>query len=176
MRGAHPASATHYYNTMKLADIKAMPVVNLAADASVLFLWATVPLLPDAFEVMRAWGWKYKTMLTWHKTNRDCMGYWFRVCTEHLLVGVRGDVKAFRSMERTLIETPRGKHSQKPEAAYKIIESAISGPYLELFARRQRMGWSTWGNEVPCDVQIDTSNVRPLAPADTQTPDINANS
>lgn len=158
LRGEHPASATHYYDTMKLADIKALPVATLAADDSVLFLWATVPLLPDAFDVMKAWGWKYKTMLTWHKTNRDCMGYWFRVCTEHLLVGVRGDVKAFRSMERTLFETPRGKHSQKPDAAYKLIESVTTGKRLELFARHKREGWSSWGNEVPNDVVLSSAN------------------
>jgi N6-adenosine-specific RNA methylase IME4 len=137
---------------MKLPAIKAMPVAELSAEASVLFLWGTTPMLPEAFDVMKAWGWKYKTMVTWHKTNRDCMGYWFRVCTEHLLVGVRGDVKAFRSMERTLLETPRGKHSQKPDAAYRLIESVMPEPRLELFARSKRPGWHSWGNEVESDI------------------------
>ena len=152
LRGEHPASVNHYYETMKLPAIKAMPVAELSAEASVLFLWGTTPMLPEAFDVMKAWGWKYKTMVTWHKTNRDCMGYWFRVCTEHLLVGVRGDVKAFRSMERTLLETPRGKHSQKPDAAYRLIESVMPEPRLELFARSKRPGWHSWGNEVESDI------------------------
>ena len=144
LRGEHPASVTHYYKTMKLDAIKALPIASLAAADSVLFLWATVPLLPQSFEVMRAWGWKYKTMLTWHKTNRDCMGYWFRVCTEHLLVGVRGEVKAFKSMQRTLFESPRSKHSKKPEASYSIIELVTPEPRLELFAREKRAGWHSW--------------------------------
>lgn len=154
MRGEHPGSATHYYDTIKLADLKAMPIADLAAADSVLFLWATVPLLPEAFEVMKAWGWKYKTILTWHKTNLDCMGYWFRVCTEHLLVGVRGNVKAFRSMERTLMASPRRKHSQKPEIAYNLIEAVSEEPRLELFARTKRVGWRVWGNEVQSDIEI----------------------
>lgn len=137
-----------YYPTMSLAEIKAMPISDLSTKDSVLFLWATVPMLPEALEVMKTWGWKYTTMITWHKTNNDCMGYWFRVCTEHLLVGIRGKVKSFRSMERTLFETPRGKHSQKPEKAYKMIEAVTEAPRLELFARQKRQGWFTWGNEV----------------------------
>lgn len=138
----------YYYPTMNLQDIKDLPVSTLAAKDSVLFMWATVPMLPEALDVMKSWGWKYKTMLTWHKTNRDCMGYWFRVCTEHLLVGVRGKPQAFRSMQRTLFETPRGRHSQKPEESYKIIEEVTTESRLELFARRPRNGWVVWGNEV----------------------------
>jgi N6-adenosine-specific RNA methylase IME4 len=76
------------------------------------------------------------------------MGYWFRVCTEHLLVGVRGKVNSFRSMERTLFETPRGKHSAKPEYSYELIEKVMDGPRLELFSRKPREGWTVWGNEV----------------------------
>jgi N6-adenosine-specific RNA methylase IME4 len=144
----------YYYQTMTLSEIKGLPVQSLSAQDSVLFLWATVPLIEEAFDVMRAWGWKYKTMLTWHKTNRDCMGYWFRVCTEHLLVGVRGNVRAFRSMRRTIFETPRGRHSQKPEESFALIESVSPGPYLEMFARRRRPGWDVWGNEVESDVDI----------------------
>ena len=144
----------YYYPTMKLSDIQAMPVSSVADANSVLFLWATVPMIQEAFETMKAWGWKYKTMLTWHKTNRDCMGYWFRVCTEHLIVDVRGKVPAFRSMRRTLFETPRGKHSEKPEEAFTLIEAVSPGPRLELFARRPREGWTVRGNEVEANTRI----------------------
>ena len=164
--GAHPASANHYYQTMKMRDIKALPVSSFSAESSVLFLWATTPLLPDAIDTMKAWGWKYKTAITWHKTNRDCMGYWFRVCTEHLLVGVRGKPKAFRSMQRTLLESPRGKHSEKPESSYELIEAVTTGPRLELFARRKRGDWHTWGNEVPCDVSMGHNAMYPAKPAE----------
>jgi len=138
----------YYYPTMNLADIKALPVNAVCAKDSVCFMWATTPMLPEAFEVMKAWGFKYKTMLTWHKTNRDCMGYWFRVCTEHVLVGVRGNVKSFRSMDRTLFETPRGRHSEKPQAFFDIVEKVSGTERLEMFARRPRDGWTVWGNEV----------------------------
>jgi N6-adenosine-specific RNA methylase IME4 len=105
-------------------------------------------MLPEAFEVLKAWGFRYKTMLTWHKTNRDCMGYWFRVCTEHVLVGARGNIKSFRSMDRTLFESPRGKHSEKPQAFFDIVEKVSDTARLEMFARRPRDGWTVWGNEV----------------------------
>ena len=83
------AMKEYYYPTMGLED-QGLPVRQLSERDSVLFLWATTPMLQEAFEVMKAWGFrKYKTMLTWHKTDRDCMGYWFRTCTEHLIVGVQ---------------------------------------------------------------------------------------
>jgi N6-adenosine-specific RNA methylase IME4 len=152
--GKNPASVNHYYETMKLNEIKAMPVESFSSMDSVLFLWATTPLLPEAFDVMQAWGWKYKTTITWHKTNNDCMGYWFRVCTEHLIVGVRGDVKPFRSMRRTLLETPRRKHSQKPNESYAMIEEVCEGPRIELFARQKREGWEAWGNQVDSEPML----------------------
>ena len=147
-RGEKPHSVTHYYDTMTNADIAAMPIGSIADSDSVLFLWATTPLMREAFEVMDAWGWKYKTFLTWEKTNACGMGYWFRGVTEHLLVGVRGKVKAFRSREKNLFRARRRKHSEKPEEAFALIEAVSPGPRLELFARRARPGWTVWGNEL----------------------------
>jgi N6-adenosine-specific RNA methylase IME4 len=144
----------YYYPTLTLPEIKALPVWDMGERDSVLFLWATTPMLPEAFDVMRSWGWKYKTLITWHKTDRDCMGYWFRTCTEHLLVGVRGKVRAFRSMQRNIIECQRGKHSEKPEMSYALIERVAPEPRLELFARRARLGWDVWGNEVDSDPEV----------------------
>jgi N6-adenosine-specific RNA methylase IME4 len=129
-----------------------MPVAEMAAQDSTLWLWATVPLLPEAFAVMKAWGYRYKTMLTWHKVNGHGMGYWFRGHTEHVLLGVRGDVKAFRSKRRNLIENNVGRHSAKPDQIHEIIEELCQPPLLELFARRKRIGWTTWGNAVEGDL------------------------
>jgi N6-adenosine-specific RNA methylase IME4 len=151
-RGEHPAGIGHYYETMRTAQIAALPVAEWCEPDAVLFLWATVPLLPDAMRVMEAWGFRYKTMLTWHKTDRDGMGYWFRVFTEHLLVGVRGNVKAFGSMRRNVVECRRGRHSEKPEQVREIVEEVCAGPRLEMFARVQRPGWHCMGNEVECDL------------------------
>ena len=138
----------YYYPTMSLSEIKCMPIREITEDECVLFLWATVPMIQEAFSVVSAWGFKYKTMLTWHKTNRDCMGYWFRVCTEHLIVATRGNIKSFRCMERTLFESPRGRHSQKPEESFRIIDAVSQFPKIELFARNRREGWDAWGNEI----------------------------
>jgi N6-adenosine-specific RNA methylase IME4 len=151
-RGEKPHSVEHYYGTMTAEQIAAMPVAEMAAPDSVLFLWATVPLLPEAFMVMKAWGYRYKTMLTWHKLNGKGMGYWFRGVTEHLLLGVRGNVKAFRSLQRNLIECKVGRHSAKPDQFHELIEKVCAPPYLELFSRRARPGWSHFGNQVEHDL------------------------
>lgn len=146
----------YYYPTMKLADIKNLPIKDLSNKDSILFLWATTPAIREAFEVLDSWGFKYKTMITWEKTNNDCMGYWFRVCSEHLIVAVKGKVKAFRSMERTVQHSKRGKHSQKPDFFYDIIEK-VTKDYpnkIELFARNKREGWDSWGNEVESDIKL----------------------
>jgi len=152
IRGATPAHVSHYYDTMSVEEICAMPLADMAAPDSVLFLWATVPLLPEAFMVMKAWGYRYKTMLTWHKLNGKGMGYWCRGVTEHLLLGVRGNVKAFRSLQRNLIECKVGRHSAKPDQFHELIEKVCAPPYLELFSRRARPGWSHFGNQVERDL------------------------
>ncbi len=138
----------HYYDTMRIDEIKNMPIKNIANKNCVLFLWSTTPAIREAFEVVDAWGFKYKTMITWEKTNRDCMGYWFRVCTEHLIIAIKGQIKAFRNMERTCYHEARTKHSKKPEYFYSLIESVTAGNKIELFARQRRAGWYAWGNEL----------------------------
>ena len=149
-------SVEYYYQTMKIKDIKNLPIKDISDTDCVLFLWVTTPLLDKGFEVIKAWEFKYKTTITWGKTNNDCMGYWFRVCTEHLLVGIKGNVKAFRSMERTLREEPRLSHSRKPQYFRNLISSIRTGSKIELFARppkdklfedKSYEGWDLWGNE-----------------------------
>lgn len=150
-------SVEYYYKTMSHGELKDMPVKTLASDNSVLFLWVTVPFINEGLDLMRHWGFSYKTMLTWEKTNKDCMGYYFRVCTEHLLVGVKGKVRAFRSMQRTLYSSPRGKHSQKPEFFRTLIDSLGFNDKVELFARQKTPGWDVWGNEVENDIELKTT-------------------
>ena len=121
-----------------------------------LFLWATNPLLPEALETMKAWGFKYKTMITWHKERCKGMGYWFRGHTEHILVGVKGNVKAFRSLEHNIKKLPVEKHSKKPDEFRQMIEAVTGnlGNRIELFARNNHDGWDAWGNEVGSSVEV----------------------
>lgn len=144
----------YYYPTMALEEIKALAVPDLCEKDAVLFLWTTTPAIQEGLEVVRAWGFKYKTMITWEKTNNDCMGYWFRVCTEHLIIAIKGNVKAFRDMERTCYHEKRSKHSKKPEYFYEIIERVTTGERVELFARQKREGWDVWGNELQNDLEL----------------------
>lgn len=148
-----------YYDTMTAGQIAAMPVQEISEENAVLFLWATNPLLPDAFAVMKAWGYKYKTLLTWEKENGKGMGYWFRGVTEHCLLGIRGDVKAFRSPVKNLIRNKVGRHSAKPDKMHEIIESVTLGmERVELFARLQRPNWTAWGNQVEHDLLSSITN------------------
>ena len=145
----------YYYQTMSLEGIKNLPIKTICEKDCILFLWATTPAIQEALEVVKAWGFNYKTMITWEKTNKDCMGYWFRVCTEHLIVATKGNIKSFRRMERTLYSSPRGRHSEKPDYFRKLISGLNFNPKIELFARPEKdlfgektEGWDVWGNEV----------------------------
>jgi len=148
----------YYYKTMELEDIKDLSINSISEKDCVLFLWATTPAIKEAFEVLETWGFKYKTMITWEKTNNDCMGYWFRTCTEHLLVGIKGNVKAFRNMQRNCYHEKRRSHSQKPNYFYNLIEKVTEEPRIELFARERREGWDAWGNQLSKDIQINLSS------------------
>ena len=157
-RGEKPHSVNHYYETMSLTDIEEMPIQSITAKDSVCFMWATVPLMPEAFRVMEAWGYKYKTMLTWEKENGSGMGYWFRGVTEHVLFGVRGNVKAFRSPVKNILRNKVGRHSAKPDQFHEIIESVTpNAKRVELFARYQRPGWTAFGNQVERDLFSENS-------------------
>lgn len=140
-------AADNHYPTMTLDAIKALPVP--AADDSVLFLWATAPMLPQALEVMVAWGFAYKSSAVWLKT-RPGTGYWFRNRHEILLVGTRGDIPAPAPGEQpeSVIEKAQGGHSAKPAVFADMIERLYpTMPKLELFARQARPGWDAHGNE-----------------------------
>ena len=144
------------YPTMSLDEIKALPIKNISEKNSILFLWATVPLLPEAFEVMESWGYRYKTMITWHKIMSLGMGYWFRGQTEHLLLGVKGNIKAFRQQVPNFYQSKTLRHSEKPEYFRELIDKAIPETNrIELFARKKTEGWDVWGNEVESDINLE---------------------
>lgn len=144
------------YRTMALDEIRAMPVAAHAAAQSHLYLWCPNALLPEGLDVLRAWGFKYKTNLVWYKVRKDGgpdgrgVGFYFRNVTELLLFGVRGRLRTLppgRSQVNVL-SSRKQEHSRKPDAMYDVIEACSPGPYLELFARQRRDKWTQWGDEV----------------------------
>ena len=144
--------ADAHYPLMKTKDIAALPVHELADDNCHLYLWATNNHLQDAFEVMKAWGFTYKTMITWLK-DRKGLGQYFRGKTEHCLFGVRGFLPYKTMNEKrcqgvTGFYAPRREHSRKPVEMREMIELVSYPPRIELFARQRVDGWDCWGNEV----------------------------
>lgn len=151
-KGEHKGAAAQY-DCMSLDDLKRLPVDFCAAPDSVLFMWATFPMLPEAVDLMRAWGFTYKSGGAWHKKTKHGKsafgtGYIFRSAAELFLVGTRGAPKGLNRSTRNIIEAPVREHSRKPDCTYDLIEGLFSGPYLELFARQRRPGWDAWGNQV----------------------------
>jgi N6-adenosine-specific RNA methylase IME4 len=149
-------SAEAYYDTMSLADIKALPVGDFAARDCALLLWVNTPLLDRMSEVMRAWGFTYKsTGFVWVKCNKDGasftrlgQGYGARKQSEQCWLGTRGRPKCRSRAVREVIIAPRRAPHQKPDEQYCRIEQLFAGPYLEMFARQRWPGWDAWGNEV----------------------------
>ena len=138
-----------HYPTLSDREICDLAVPSLCAESAVLLLWATNPRLPTALKVMQAWGFTYKTNLAWVKPQVG-MGFWLRGRHELLLLGVRGNFPApeMGTQPESVLEAPRGRHSEKPEAVYELAESLFPGmARIELFARETRTGWHTWGNE-----------------------------
>lgn len=144
------------YETMSLEEIKAMPVSEIAAEKSHLYLWVPNALLPDGLEVMKAWGFEYKGNIVWEKVRKDGMpdgrgvGFYFRNVTELLLFGIKGDNNRTLAPARSqvnLIRTMKREHSRKPDEIIPIIEACSSAPFIELFARGDRKGWAMWGNQ-----------------------------
>ncbi len=144
-------SAENHYACSPTEVIRSRNVASIAADDSVLFLWATVPMVPDALDVMSSWGFKYKSQFVWVK-YRIGTGYWGRNQHELLLVGTRGSPPAPAMGEQwsTVIHAPARRHSQKPEASFALIEDYFPTlPRIELNARTARPGWDCWGLEAP---------------------------
>ena len=142
------------YPTMPESELKILPVGELAGDGCHLWLWATNKTLHQAFHVMDAWGFKYLNTLTWVKPSG--VGCWFVNRTQFLLFGYKGKCvfNKARYLPNVFEATTPHIHSQKPEITFEIIESISDEPRLELFARRKRLGWDCWGNEVESDIQL----------------------
>ncbi|RKI67832.1 adenine methyltransferase [bacterium 1xD42-67] len=151
-------SAEQHYPTMRLEDIKALPVFDLAAGDCVLFLWATFPMLKEALEVIDTWGFTYKTVaFTWVKENRKSpglfwgLGYWTRANAEVCLLATRGSPKRQSAAVHQVILSPVERHSKKPDEVQERIVTLMGDvSRVELFARQETPGWDVWGNEVEC--------------------------
>lgn len=148
------------YSTMILDDICALPVKDVAAERSHLYLWVPNALVPEGLRVMQAWGFTYKSNIVWHKIRKDGgsdgrgVGFYFRNVTELILFGVKG--KSVRTLKpgRTqvnLMATRKREHSRKPDEQYDLIEGCSWGPYLEMFSRGTRKNWTVWGNQADDD-------------------------
>lgn len=142
-------AAQDHYETMPLDDICDLPIEDLAHENAVLFLWSPAPLLPEAYEVVDAWGFEYKAEFVWDKVKHN-VGHYISVRHELLLICTRGSCTPDASkLPNSVQRIERGKHSEKPGKFYELIEGMYtSGPYIELFARRARKGWKAWGNQL----------------------------
>lgn len=144
------------YGTLDLETIAKLPVSEISADTSHLYLWVPNALLKEGLHVMESWGFQYKTNIIWHKVRKDGgsdgrgVGFYFRNVTEVVLFGVRGKNARTLSPGRSqvnLVSTRKREHSRKPDELYPIIEECSNGPFLELFARGARKNWSVWGDQ-----------------------------
>ena len=148
----HLGAETHY-QVMRLERIKRMPVADLAEDNAHLYLWVINGAIKEGVEVMEAWGFTYRSPLTWIKPRLG-LGNYLRNQTEHLLLGTRGKAPVKFRGQGTWMYAPLQEHSHKPEEQYAVIERLSDGPYMELFARRRQPGWFAWGNEVDSDIVV----------------------
>ena len=144
------------YGTMQLGEIMALPVAKVCDEVAHLYLWTPNALLPEGLAVLKAWGFAYKSNVVWHKVRKDGgsdgrgVGFYFRNVTELILFGVRGKNARTLAPGRSqvnMIQTRKREHSRKPDEQYELIESCSPGPYLELFGRGVRRGWTCWGDQ-----------------------------
>ena len=143
------------YETLSLEEIKEIPVALAAGEKSHLYLWVPNALLQEGLEVMKAWGFHYKSNIVWHKVRKDGgpdgrgVGFYFRNTTELILFGIRGRVRTLQPgrSQVNIIRTRKQEHSRKPDELYEIIERCSKGPFLEIFARGKRNGWDVFGNQ-----------------------------
>lgn len=147
-------NAVAHYACMDLAAIQALPVSQLAAPDCALVMWATAPMLPQAIETMRIWGFTFKSAGAWAKRSSADQtwafgtGYCYRSAAEFWLLGAIGAPPQRSRSIRNLIVAPVREHSRKPDQMHADIETLFHGPYAELFARQRRPGWAAWGNQV----------------------------
>ena len=152
------------YETLSVEEIATLPVARHMEDIAHCYLWVPNALLLSGLRVLESWGFEYKTNLVWHKVRKDGgsdgrgVGFYFRNVTELILFGIRGKGARTLSPGRSqvnLLATRKREHSRKPEEQYEIIESCSRGPYLELFGRGKRQGWTTWGHQASASYEPD---------------------
>lgn len=149
------------YPSMTINEIKSLKVEEITMPDAHLYLWATNAHLPHAFDIIDAWGFKYSTTIVWAK-NRfgGGLGGTFKITTEYLLFAKKGNLKSLQSQGGTWYNVKRAyenghpKHSKKPDYFYEMIEQTSPGRKLEMFARKKRNGWDSWGNEIPNDIEL----------------------
>lgn len=154
------------YVAMRMCDIFALPVSPIAADNSVLLLWATAPLLPEALFCLKSWGFEYKSVaFTWVKRNKSShswfwgMGWWTRSNAEYCLLATRGNPKRASASVHSVLDGAILEHSRKPARVRDLIVQLCGDvPRIELFAREKTAGWDVWGNEVECDIELGAQN------------------
>jgi len=137
--------AANHYPVMTLDALRTLRLQDVTTPASHLYLWTTNAFMGEALDLMRAWGWTHKTILTWVKPQIG-MGHYYRNNTEHVVFGVRGKLRTLRRNVPTAFTAPRTQHSVKPTLFYGIVESMSPGPHLELFARTRWPGWIAVGD------------------------------
>lgn len=146
----------HRYETMSFDEIGELPVASYANEKAHLYMWCPNALLHEGLEIMRQWGFRYKTNIVWYKVRKDGgpdgrgVGFYFRNVTELILFGIRGSIRTLQPGRRqvNIISSRKEEHSRKPVESYRIIEQCSPGPYLELFARERMDGWTQWGDQV----------------------------
>jgi len=134
------------YPVMSMDELRMLPIGLWAADNAHLYVWTTNSHMVEAHQITKAWGFEPKTILTWVKPRLG-MGTYYRNNTEHVVFAVRGSCPVLRHDVRTAFTGAQGGHSEKPDVFYDIVQSMSLGPYLDVFARKQRMGWDSWGDE-----------------------------
>lgn len=168
------------YGTMHLPEIMALPVGDIVNEPAHLYLWVPNALVPEGLEVLKAWGFEYKSNIVWHKIRKDGgpdgrgVGFYFRNVTELVLFGIRG--KNARTLapgrrQVNFLATQKREHSRKPDELYDIVEACSPGKYLELFARGTRQDWAAWGNqsddyEITWDTYVHNSKQSQVAAAE----------
>jgi N6-adenosine-specific RNA methylase IME4 len=160
-RKSRPKQVAMDYLTMSVDDIATLPVAELAARDCWCFLWTTHKYLPQAFDILKKWGFKYQRTMTWDKQNGMCL-FGFHHRTEFVLVGYIGYVEMYpkqRAVPTIFTESSWGAHSVKPECFYRLIED-LGMMRIDIFARKKRPGWHAWGNEVESDVEWAKSFMR----------------
>jgi len=147
-------SAESVYDVMSIDQIKKLPIQQMSEDQAHLYLWTTNSFIQEGLDVCKAWGFEYKTLITWLKTYKDGtpimgMGYYFRGCTEHIIFGVKGKKLCENKKTKNIIINHTTKHSEKPKDFREtIVKCSGDLPRIELFAREKADGWDCWGNEI----------------------------